>query len=330
MLYVHIDIDDEAIQALSKHCLVVPLFSEDPYKATNNKDDTLSELTKYLEPVEILQRELTETSPADLNIWPTLFGYQLSAFEALKSKGRIATCIHFPPNMRAGVLSVGIWRHGAHLVKKHDLDISFGVTVPELIPPYTKLLSAQINELPLLVSGRTAEHPKTELKSIGFFGQQKPGKGSKLIPELVQRLHRSGYNLTIQDSGNHMKVTEAPGLKQLSYVESLADEINKVDLVIAPYNPEHYRAMGSGVVWDAVASGVPIVAPAGTSPGNFISRHRAGVLFDEFTAQSVLEAVDTAHKRYDEIADHAFHACQNWETSHGIEKFVAALIAMGN
>ena len=118
----------------------------------------------------------------------------------------------------------------------------------------------------------------------------------------------------------------APGLTKLDYVPSVADEIAKCDLVVAPYDPVAYRVKGSGIVWDSIASGVPVILPARTEMGSLVESTGAGKLVESLEAEDVYRSILEARRDYATIARAAFEASQAWRGTHGIRRFVSAML----
>jgi glycosyltransferase involved in cell wall biosynthesis len=192
------------------------------------------------------------------------------------------------------------------------------------------LLEQELFIPPLLVDANPPIAPKSTLKRVGFFGQQSTRKGSKLISELTQHLLKVGLEVVVQNSLGNFDGVQSQQLTILGYVDNFSEEISKCDLVILPYDPYVYKNMASGVAWEAIARAVPVIAPANTVPGGFVTSENAGITFKEFTAESIIDAVTQASSEFKTIADGAFRASKNWSTNNGTDKFVEAILLPRN
>jgi hypothetical protein len=130
----------------------------------------------------------------------------------------------------------------------------------------------------------------------------------------------------MHDSGNSVRVGGASGLTVLGYVPCLAKEIAKCDLVIAPCNPTEYRWMGSGIVWDAIASGVPVIVPSGTAPGILVEETGAGRVTSALSVDAICRTVIDVQQNYEQISMAAFEASQRWHATQGVKLHVAAML----
>ena len=238
----------------------------------------------------------------------------------------VKACIHASP-LRHHVYGNVMWRDAAIRANRENIDISYGVTSKELSPLFNSLLDRKVSTLPILVDANPASAPKSALKHIGIFGNQNSRKGDFMIPDLVQSLLKLGYKVTVQDSKGRITADQVQNLIILDYVEDLSKEIYKCDLVLLPYNPSAYKGQSSGIAWEAMACGVPVIAPAETIPGDFVKNHEAGVTFAEFTVDGIVDSVLLAKSDFKTIALGAFNASNNWAANHGTIKFVEAMLS---
>jgi glycosyltransferase involved in cell wall biosynthesis len=327
-IYVHKNITANAKDALERYGEVIPLFNENPYQIANKLDPLYGYQTLYLDNSLKLAPSLKSINQDAIWIWPTLFDYQLNALALAKVKCHVSACIHTAPELKSS-LGPFLWRDAAHRAKNAGIKIQFGVTFKELIPLFTPLIKQEVLTLPLLVNEKVVHlPPKSKLKRIGFFGDQRTSKGNHLLPELIKSLIELGYDITVHDSNGNINGKQTPRLTILGYVEDLTQEIVKCDLVIIPYDREVYKYMASAIAWEAIACGVPVIAPSKTVPGQFVTDENAGVTFDSFSVESIIDAVKRANLDFKTIATGAFHASENWSSRHGTNKFVEAMLQL--
>lgn len=324
-IYVNIKTSEETKSILEKFGRVFPIFTENPYFPGSAVDPLCGDLSLYLDRSITLAKTLKSIDQDCIWLWPTLFEYQLSALAFANVKCKVSACIHTAPEYRSE-LAAAMWRDAAIRARKARINIHFGVTFSELCSVFQPLLRQNISALPLLVDPHPARAPKTELLRIGFFGDQSIRKGLQLIPELIKRIFELGYEVTIQDSNGKIRGDKSSKLKVLGYVDDIAEEIEKCDLVMLPYDPDAYQHMGSAIAWEAMARGVPVIAPQDTVPGDFVLQHNAGTTFKSFTVDSMIEALADANLKFNDIAKGAFNASKNWAQHHGADKFTSAML----
>lgn len=170
----------------------------------------------------------------------------------------------------------------------------------EMAREYSALTGSQIEShpLPLCLEPKIPETgAATNLKSLLYAGVAVREKGFLLLPEVTDRLsmahpeHRflihvdfGGLALTQPDmciafeklsnlNSRRPNVTLLSGnLTRDDYV----DFIKQADCLVCMYNPAAYARKTSGVVWEAVSLGLPILAPAGTFPQREAAEWGAG------------------------------------------------------
>ncbi len=269
--------------------------------------------------------ELAKVRAADVWLWPSIFAHQLLACAFTKSKVLISGCLHHPPEF-FGKDDPGWWQYAMLQSQKNQLNVRLCVLDPETRLSYLPLC---FGEPPFVApyphDGLKQASAKQTLATIGVFGFQRQEKGSNLLQPLLKKLSSQGFGVIFQDSGNH-PTQPIPGVKQLGHVANLIDEIVQCDLVLAPYNPTAYIKRGSGIIMNALSCGVPAIAPEGTAPGRLIAQTGAGVLFSQYTLNSILNAVQSAMGNYASLAEAAFVTSKDWNKSHGVEKYLNALI----
>jgi hypothetical protein len=319
-------VERRVVEAFSGRASVSALFKTDPYAHPNAIDPIAGELAIFMDGAAALAADLRKIGECDLWLWPTLFAPQLYACSLAAPAPRISGCIHIDPVFKAPNGRMW-WRYAFLVARANNLRTNIGVTGPRLQEEYGPLTAAgRIECFPVAYDGAPTGIRKTGLARIGFFGDQQPQKGSTLIPALVPRLLRDGFQIVVHSSGVKIPVESAPGLTVLGYVPSLAEEIAKCDLVIAPCDPRAYRLMGSGIVWDAIASGVPVIATSGTASSLLVEETGAGRLAGAVSVDAICSAIEDVRQNYEQISIAAFEASRRWRTTQGVKLHVAAML----
>ncbi len=304
------------------------LFRPGAYEDPTRLDPIAGELLIYERATRLLTEDLAQTREADLWLWPSLFASQLNACANARRGVPVAGCVHTEPEPFEGSIGPVLWRHAFLNARHRGLALRIGGIEPEHRHAYLPLTAAERFEtLPIPHEGKPVPEPRSTLRTVGFLGHQRGEKGAGLLPGLIKGLMKDGLRVVVQDSGGNLRLPADPSVVSLGYVQDITDAILQCDLVVLPYLPERYRIKGSGILWESLASGIPVVAPFATAPGNWIERTGAGTLFTHGTEASILQAVLRARENYPEIAAAAFAASRAWPREHGVGPFIAAMLA---
>ncbi len=313
----------EAMQAFAKYGSANPLFQHFPYITP---ESPVHELSLFIDVGMNIEFQLRKLPPADLWLWPTMYAPDLLGCAIANAGVPISGFLHMEPS---AILPYGdVWWEYAF--KKADLvglKLNLATTTRELGEIYSGFSPRRpIRCTPILQDGLLANAPKDQMRKVGIFGQQRREKGADLIPALITMLLAEGYEVVLQDSQGRPEISASPNLTTLGYVDNFAQEISLCDLILLPYDPDDYRVRLSAVAAEALASGVPVAAPAGTSIESLVRETGAGTLFSEHTAESILGAVADAKQHFTVLAEAAFKTSQVWSSKHGPSHFVDSLL----
>ena len=326
-VYCHLDAGSVLQSHYHPYAPITPIFTVNPYSRPESFDTVAGDIIKNLDGGRQTANELLLTRDADRWLWPSLYPHQLLACAITKTRTLTSGCIHHPPGFFSP-RDIAWWRYGYILARNAGLNIRVGAMVPEAQPLFSPLtmdgkflLLPYPNDAPHIIAERLS------VKTIGIFGSQRIEKGTLFLRSLLQRLVADGYQVMLHDSNqDEGEYGDIPGVVRLGHVMDLDAEIAKCDLVLAPYHPESYRYRGSGILMSALANGVPVVAPAGSAPGNLIQQTGAGTLFSAYSLDSIYAAVQTALGGYAAIAKSAYIVASQWQEQHGVKKFMDAMI----
>jgi glycosyltransferase involved in cell wall biosynthesis len=89
---------------------------------------------------------------------------------------------------------------------------------------------------------------------------------------------------------------------------------------------KQYRSKGSGILYDALAAGVPLIAPSDTALGRWIVKSNSGVLFYEQNTKSIMKAIEQLSHNYLFYKKNALAFKKFWQQEHGISQFISKLL----
>ena len=326
-VYARKGADAEVMTLLEAVAPTRQLFRMGAYDDPKRLDPIAGDLLLYERATTVLAEDLAQAREADLWLWPSIFASHLNACAAARRGVPVAGCVHTEPEPSVGSISPLLWRHAFLNAKRRGLPLRIGGIEPEHRHAYLPLTAEERFEtLPIPHEGKPVAEPRAALRTIGFLGHQRGEKGAGMVPELARLLIEDGFRVVAQDSGGKLRIPDHPSVVKLGYVKDITDAILQCDLVVLPYTPQRYRIKGSGILWESLASGIPVVAPFATAPGNWIEQTGAGTLFTHGTEESIREAVLRARANYPQIAAAAFAASREWPRTHGVGHFIREMI----
>ncbi len=190
------------------------------------------------------------------------------------------------------------------------------------------------------IANRAGRRPIT----IGVVGHQRPDKGYHLMPDIARALLASEKNIRVlvQNSVPAEMPDAHEAMRRIAASDSRVsiDELpvgaerwtallRQSDLMLCPYDPVRYVASYSAVATDAVANGIPLVVPDGTSMARLVARYGGcGVTYAEQRVEPIVSATREALANFDALADRAGKAASRWVSTMGAANTVREILAM--
>lgn len=195
---------------------------------------------------------------------------------------------------------------------------------------------------PVVAGGATREPSSPSAVAalrFSFLGGARREKGFELLPDVVRRLARrcpaveivvqiAAIPATPRHTIDHLRALarDCPALRIVWGEASAADYrllLGAADVVLHPYDPIRYRVRGSGVFFETMASGRPMVLPAGTwMAAEWRRLHAGGALFDDWSAEAVVAAATEVAGSYAEHRARSLLAAKLWSARHSVAAFV--------
>lgn len=229
-----------------------------------------------------------------------------------------------------------LYRFTAGHLDPEDRDRFFITTFDDVTSSvFGSILGWPVRTLPLPqdshppVRNRAGSSPIT----IGVVGHQRQDKGYHLMPEIARALLASEKNirLLVQNSVPVDMPDAHEAMRRIASRDSrvLIDEqpvgterwaklLRQTDLMLCPYDPVRYVASYSAVATDAVANGIPLVVPGGTSMARLVAKYDdCGVTYPEQRVESIVSATRDALADFDLLAERADSAASRWASTMG-------------
>jgi hypothetical protein len=330
-VYIFAGADDSPLAGFDRAVRVRKLFRMDPYALPSQFDPVSGAIEKMLIGRRLIGDDLLKVEPADLWIWPTLFCHQLLGCVQARPAAAISGCIDMPPASDFPLPHAEPgpwWRLAAKGLREAACTVrAIGAGQEESVAAYRPFIG-ELDPVCIPVPVDGAPRKRSELKTVGFFGAKpRDEHGSHLVGPLIELCLNAGLSVVTQagdlvpaPSRNH------PRLTLTDNHGDFPEKLESCDLVVAPYRWEKYVARGTGTMWQAMASGVPCVAPAGASVAGEMARAGSAVLFTELSPQGVFTAIKSARENYPAIASAAYRGADEWRERNGLRKFADAMI----
>lgn len=312
----------------------IPLFSHNPYAIASPplNDPWAGELRYFQQATQSFSAELTQVARADIWLLPTLFSHQLTALARLDSLPFVVGGIHFPPTFQLNQGQM-FWRIAFLESLNKAGRIKLGVFEEEILLEYEQLLASEnqfIHVWPMPFDGAPSSRLRSGLRTVGVLGQQRAAKGLQQLPQTVNNLLQSGYEVILHDSAGTAvaQVESSKSLRVFNHVPVIGDLIQQCDAVLLNYDPVFYRFSGSGIAWESIACGVPFVAPAGTTVSRLIRDFQTGATFCPGDPASMYRVLNAVREDFATYSDKAQLAAAAYKTRHGTAKFVDKFLSM--
>lgn len=271
--------------------------------------------------------EMAGLPGADLWLFPTLTADHLLAFSLTPNPPPALGMVHTDPQA-LHALGGRAWAQGGDNILQRGLKVRIGAVDP-LVGDYVQTYSAglPIGAMPLPVRGPSRTHYPALPRTIGFFGHQRPERGIALIPDLARQLLALDYEVVLQDTRQQFQSRGThPRLHLRAFASDLCAEMAACDLVVCPMDRKNYTQRLSGIVYSAVASGVPFVLPAGTLSAIRTQALGASCAYVEHTVEGILAAVQKLAASYPAHARGAERGARLFREQHGLDRFVQMLL----
>jgi glycosyltransferase involved in cell wall biosynthesis len=174
---------------------------------------------------------------------------------------------------------------------------------------------------------------------VSFLAGARLERGAALVPEVVKQSAALGVRFMIQSLGSARRKTAVDSLSVLKGHPSVRfhegrlprDEYNDwiaQSVVLLPYSPERYNSRPSGVYLEAKGFGAPVIVPAGTWMADEVARLRNGLVFEEFSVESIVRCIAQAQTELPALRQRAMACAAQHQREHGADRCVDAIEAL--
>jgi glycosyltransferase involved in cell wall biosynthesis len=180
--------------------------------------------------------------------------------------------------------------------------------------------------------------------TVAVLGNQRPEKGYQFMPEVARSLLGSNANIRLlcHNANPDMMRETQEDLHEIAAKDPrmIMDErlaggevwqaiLDACDLIILPYESPRFAISYSAVAVEAIANGIPLVVPTGTSMARLVQEFGgAGTTFDSPEPSSIIDATQRALDRFDQLATIAYAGSELWGQLHGPRNLFDAMLAL--
>lgn len=293
-----IDIKDN----ISGNLKILPTFSLSPY-SIGNKNSTESDIfiaNKMLE--KVFTEELLKLRLAGPVHFSNLFSHQLKGASFIGEKSKVTACVHVHPN-RYFNNGEFLWSNSAIELNNRLKNIEIQVVEEMLVNEIDRLtpFSNGTKILPFPLNYQPAKKTKLMTNRIGILGGLRKEQGALNLHETINTIKSAGFDVLLQDTKKMVENTNAVGVRVIGFLDSFANAFEECDAILLNYNPEAYRFMGSGILWEALGNDIPFFYSRGTALSSLARKYSAGIPFSYHDKNSLKAALISFRDNSDEV-----------------------------
>jgi glycosyltransferase involved in cell wall biosynthesis len=179
--------------------------------------------------------------------------------------------------------------------------------------------------------------------TLSVLGHQRKEKGYGFVPDVFAELGRrfpDGRVRFLAHNGQPDLMTDvqqamrrlAASDSRVELDERVADAaiwrelLHRSDLIVCPYVPDRFAISYSAVASEAIANGIPLVVPAGTTLQRSMDDFGAGTAFTQWNPDEIVRAIEQAILSIDALTARAAAGAEKWAMHHGPGRCVDELL----
>lgn len=305
----------------------VSSYSDVPYK----NEDTLMKFIKMT--VNNLEFYLKNNTLPDIAFWAPC-NFPLQVFSNLFLKVARLTFIQLEPTFESFSDNTIYMYNKFNERFKQRKDIIYLAVETNTKEIFSRFIPVNTEISPFLTFSKYIKKKDKLLKKIGVFGLNKINK-ENFFEEFLELLQQINLEFEFHDpqeifktekeleyvNYNFRKILETPNFSFFNFNENLNNKIASFDSVLYFFNPIYYQLTSSGIVYETIATGRPIILPNNNNPANFVEEKECGVFFQWNDTKSLKISIENLIENYETINDKTMIASSFWHKSEGINKF---------
>ncbi|WP_431861105.1 glycosyltransferase [Azospirillum sp.] len=315
----------DLIPGLTAEIGAEPWFAFGTYELAST-DPMCWELETVLDGGELVAADLRRFDPApgDILVWPTARPMHVLAMSKVLSEWASPLLTVVTAGLPCGSTEAFFWRFAWRRLPQ-GAPVVCVTTGKTMADDYAEKSGLTFRTAPNTHEGRIRNRggvdPAAGHVVIGVLGHQHANKGTNLLPEVVRRT-RGNVRWLVQDCGRDAEpiLDELETLPNVRVLRRAALDwhglLAECDALLMPYTRTTYERTHSGLVAEAIASGIPFVIP--DTPALVEQASGAGcVAYEGDGVETVVHAVETLLQHYKPLAILAYHQAAHYAATNG-------------
>ncbi len=309
---------------------IIPHFSSSPYHFSKAHQEALG-MGEYLNSMaQSFAKELRLIGEDCPLLLPSAYPYMICGAALADWKHPVHAVIHRKPDFLIHHPSTH-WRQAFKMAQALHKPLGVHVFEPILQKLYAKYAEGRVRirlaPNPLRPVAKTSI--KRQKNCIGLLGGLRPEQGLEYVPAVINSLLGCGFSVVIQDSDNRLESPPHPAVKMVGFVENFRALIQSCSALILNYDPAAYATTTSGVAWEAMVVGTPVLYSRGIASASTFKKYNCGIAFDYGSISQITAAAMDLQRNYAKHLELARAAAKKVRLIHNVEQFVNHLADAG-
>ena len=145
----------------------------------------------------------------------------------------------------------------------------------------------------------------------------------ELSPDINFYIHDPWKNIQRRDKKFYSHINN---LNFFGFELKLSEKIASFQAIINHLDPELYKYLYSGLHFESVAVGRPILTTKNTNVSHFIKENKNGLLYDFDDFENLFCKFKKLKNNFEEINKNARKCCESWHKVNGLKKIIALML----
>lgn len=263
----------------------------------------------------------------DLAVWPSAnsacaLGYAMSKQKAPVGFGVFEHPIALPS------AATGVFAAAQAMLKDAGTPTLWGFYVDDFLPIWRTIL---VPGTAAKLANPTVAPPRLKNDGplrVGLIGAQRAERRIDLTLPLAKALLAEGYSVILQDSRGEVAELSHERLTRHGFLADMSPVFAACDLIVWPATPRSYMGRPSGIVSEAIATGVPLVMSSACYPSQLAGEYGSAVFFQHAGEQEILAAIAHAAANIGNLRQKAVEKAAIWNRDNGIVRLAEQFLEL--
>ena len=166
--------------------------------------------------------------------------------------------------------------------------------------------------------------PKRSKTTVGFFGFMGRERGGQIKQEIKRLCIAAGFE--VLDESSTDRNASKSGKGPSTYVTSLGQSMANCDIIVWPSDGEAYAKRTSGIVFQSIANGLPIIVPKSSRPTTILQQaNHPHETFSRQEPEIILAAISRLASQLNVVQEQARNSAQSFNSKSGSNALVSVL-----